>query len=31
MKDDKSAASTASFLDKKKEDVKTDYNFRPAS
>ena len=31
MKDDKSATSTASFLDKKKQDVKTDYNFRPAS
>ena len=30
-KADKSATSTASFLDKKKQDVKADYNFRPAS
>lgn len=30
-KADKSATSTASFLDKKKQEVKADYNFRPAS
>ena len=30
-KADKSATSTASFLDKKKQDVKSDYNFKPAS
>ena len=31
VKADKSETSTASFLDKKKQDVKADYNFRPAS